>query len=384
MGKQASGKQVVELILRHFRTLKDPRVARTRKYPLLHVLVMALCATLGGADGFKAIALFVKDGKALFEELLGVSLKKGTPCADTFRRVFGALNAQAFEAAFRGFIGALADSTQGQVVALDGKAVRGALNAAGGVLHLVHVWAVEQRLLLAQRAVDGAPGEVGALPELIRALQVEGATLTVDANGCTREVAQACQEKGAEYVLALKGNRSTLHSFVFSLFVLKAWQGGLPQGKQRTLRQRTHAHGRTEVREAWVVSPPRWPCAWPGLRTAVLVRRERHLPGRPPEHKWRLYVSSLPAHAPRLARTIRQHWGVENGLHWVLDVQMGEDRRRVRHQTAAENLALLNRLALTLLKSETTARMGIALKRQHVAGNRDYLLRVLSAGLPSA
>jgi predicted transposase YbfD/YdcC len=343
-------------------------VARARKYPLLHVLVMALCAALGGADGFKAIALFVKDRRALFEELLGVRLKKGTPCTDTFRRVFGALNAPAFEEAFRGFIGALGASTQGQVVALDGKAVRGALKEGGGVLHLVHVWAVEQRLLLAQRAVDGAPGEVGALPELIRALQVEGATLTVDANGCTKEVAQACQEKGADYVLALKGNRSTLHAFVFSLFVLQAWQGGLPQGKRRNQRQRTHAHGRCEVREVW----------------AVLVRRERHLPGQPVQLQWRLYISSLPAHAPRLARTIRQHWGVENGLHWVLDVQMGEDRRRVRHQTAAENLALLNRLALTLLKSETTARMGIGLKRQHVAGNRDYLLRVLSAGLPSA
>jgi predicted transposase YbfD/YdcC len=383
MGKQASGKQVVTLILRHFRKLKDPRVARTRKYPLLHVLVMALCAALGGADGFKAIALFVHDRRGLFEELLGVSLKKGTPCTDTFRRVFAALSPPAFEAAFRDFIGALAESCAGQVVALDGKAVRGALKAGGGVLHLVHVWAVEQRLLLAQRAVEkGAPGEVGALPELIRALEVQGAVLTVDANGCTPEVARACHEKGADYVLALKGNRSALHAFVFSLFVLKAWQGGLPQGKRRTQRKRTQAHGRTEVREAWAVQLSRWPFDWPGLRSAVLLRRERHLPGKPVEEDWHLYVSSLPAHASRLSRAIRQHWGVENGLHWVLDVQMGEDRRRVRHQAAAENLALLTRLALTLLKRETSARMGIALKRQHVAGNHDYLLRVLSAGLP--
>ena len=384
MSNEATGQQVVRLILRHFAGLRDPRAARTRRYALQHVLAMALCAVLMGADGFAAIALFVKDRRRLFEGWLEADFGEGTPCADTFRRVFGALCPQGFERAFRHFIAALAASLQGQVVALDGKAVRGALQPGRGPLHLVHVWAVEQRLLLGQRRVEGAPGEVAGLVELIDALALEGACVTADANGCTESVAAACTRAQADYVLCLKGNRGPLHDFACSLFVLLAWQKQLPRGTRRVHRTARHyAHGRYEVREAWALSPDAWPCAWPGLRSLVLVRRERHLPGAPVEVAWHTYVSSLPPDAHHLAAAIRQHWGVENGLHWCLDVQMGEDRRRVREARAAENLALLTRLALVLLKQDKSVRLGIALKRAHAAGNSSYLMHLLMGGLPS-
>lgn len=380
MTANTPGNQVVELILHHFREVKDPRVARTRLHPLRNVLVMALCAAVCGADGFKAMAVFARGCADFFRQFL--DLENGTPSADTFRRVFGAICPQAFEEAFRGWVGALAQSHRGEVIAVDGKAVRGAMESAGATpLHLVHVWATQQRLLLAQKAVEGAPGEVGALPELIRALRVQGAVVTADANGCTAQVAQACVDKQADYVLALKGNRGPLHARVQSFFVLQHWQKGLPRSRKRSHHMATRSHGRQEERHAWAVDVSRWGLEFPGLQSAVLVRRERRLRGKAPQVQWSTYVSSLPADAPRLGHAIRQHWGVENGLHWVLDVGFGEDRRRVRHATAAENLSRLHRLALTLLQRETTARMGIALKRQQAGWDKAYLLRVLSSGL---
>lgn len=382
MATAGADTQAVRLILWHFRGVKDPRVARTRRHPLSNVLVMGLCAAVCGADGFKAMAAFARSRARFFRRF--VTMPHGTPSADTFRRVFAALNPQAFEKAFRAWIGALAQEVNGQVVALDGKAVRGALRAgAGGPLHLVHAWAAEQRLVLAQQAVTGAPGEVAAIAGLIGALQLEGAVVTVDANGCTRQVAQACVEAKAHYVLALKGNRGPLHAFVQALFLVHAWQQRLPSARGRTGKKREQAHGRYEVRQVWALNLRRWPVDWPGLRSAVLVCRQRQVPGQQVQVTWHTYVSSLPAHASKLARAIRKHWDVENGLHWVLDVGFGEDRRRVRHQTAAQNLARLHRLALTLLQRETSARMGIALKRQQAGWDTSYLLRVLSVGLPS-
>lgn len=381
MSTSAPGSQAVRLILHHFRKVKDPRVARTRRHPLGNVLVMALCAAVCGADGFKAMAVFARSCADFFRQVL--PMKHGTPSADTFRRVFGAICPQAFEAAFRSLVGALAQkSLEGEVVAADGKTVRGAIETAGATpLHLLHIWATEQRLLLAQQAVPGAPGEVGALPELIRALQLQGAVVTADANGCTVEVAQACVEKKADYVLALKGNRGPLHALVQTFFILQLWQDQLPHSPKRSHRQAALSHGRQEERHVWAVSLSRWGLTFPGLRSALLVRRERRLPGKAPQVHWHTYLSSLPPEAPRLARIIRQHWGVENGLHWVLDVGFGEDRRRVRHATAAENLSRLHRIALTLLQREKTARQGIALKRQQAGWDRTYLLRVLSTDL---
>jgi predicted transposase YbfD/YdcC len=383
MEKLASGQAIVRLIVLHFSVLKDPRVARTRKYELSHLLVMALCASLSGADGFKAIALHVKNRRRLFSRWLGVELER-TPSADTFRRLFGALLPSQFEACMRRFVGALSEQLGGEVVAVDGKeVVRGVLGASRRPLHMLHVWATQQRLVLAQEAVEGAPGEPVAAPEVLRSLNLKGATVTGDANLCTEDVAAACVDGKADYVLCLKGNRGTLHSFAASLGVLLAWQGMLPQGKQRHMRpEGKWAHGRYEVREAWALSPRAWPVDWPGLRTLILVRRTRALLGGGHQEEWHVYISSLPPDASRLARAIRSHWDVENGLHWCLDVQMGESQRRVRHEAAAQNLARLHRLSLSMLQREKSERLGIALKRQNAATNARYLRKVLSAGIP--
>lgn len=386
--KRLSGQAIARLILRHFSALKDPRVERTREYPLPALLVMALVACLGGADGFKAMALHAHRRRRVLNRWLGLRLRRA-PCADTFRRLFGAIAPHAFEACFRSFAQALLSSLEGQVVALDGKAlVQGVLGQGPkSLLQMLHVWAGEQRLVLTQQAVPGAPGECAAAPELLRSLQLQGAIVTGDANFCTQDVMGACVEKKAHYVLALKGNRGPLHDFAQALCVLLAWQGRLPRGAGRRMApQRAWAHGRYEMREAWAMALPRSLRGlkdWPGLRTLLLVHRTRQVQGQTQSEEWHLYVSDMAPDARLLARAVRAHWGVENHLHWRLDVQMGEDARRVRHAVAAQNLARVHRMALTLLERDNTGpKMGIALKRQDVALSEDSLRRVLSAGLP--
>lgn len=349
---------------------------RTQYHPLINVLVIALCGAICGAEGWKGLAQFAKAKAAWFATFL--DMPKGPPSADTFRRVLSALDPRQFHECFRVWVGALADSLKGEVVAFDGKTVKGAVDAAStkGALHLLHAWATGQHLLLGQLAVAGAPGEVSGLVELIRLLDVEGAVVTADANGCTTKVAQACVDKGADYVLALKGNRGPLHDFAKALF-----EDADTKEKADCAVLGEVGHGRTEIRDAWAVETKDWPVddgTWPHLRTAVLVERIREVDGMATLEK-HYYVSSLPADAERLSKAVRSHWGVENGLHWVLDVAFAEDRRRIRNKNGAQNYALLCRIALMMLKRDPL-RAGIALKRQSAGWDHSYLLRLLASG----
>jgi predicted transposase YbfD/YdcC len=388
MGEQGQGGQgemlVVQLIRTHFGRMKDPRVARTRRHPLDNVLVMALCGVIGGADGWDALAEFAQARARWFATFL--DMPNGVPCADTFRRVFSALRPQAFEECFREWVQALSQSLRGEVVAVDGKSVRGAVDKAlgGSPLHLVHVWATKQRLLLAQKAVPGAPGEVEAIPKLLKLLELKGAVVTVDANGCTAKVAQAVVEAGADYVLHLKGNRRELHAQVKEAFArVRANPEHTWEMVDSHSRQVSRGHGRREVRTAWAM---RWEggttsaSMWPKLKTAVLLRRQRTVAGKTSE-QWHYYLTSLPPQARRLTRFIRGHWGVENGLHWSLDVCMGEDSRTIRDFNGAQNFALLNRMALTLLRREKTHKSGAPTRRKRAGWDTEYLLRVLQSGI---
>lgn len=376
--------QTVELILKHFRPLRDPRLKRRKKHSLVNVLVMALCAVIAGADGWEPLAVFAKARAEWFATFL--KMPNGVPCADTFRRVFCALEPRAFEACFRSWVQALAEALHGEVVAVDGKSVRGALGKAmqGTPLHLVHAWATKQRLLLAQTAVQGAPGEVAAIPELLKLLNLEGAVVTVDANGCTAKVAQAVVQAKADYVLCLKGNRGPLHAHVQQLFapVREGKKGHTVAASHQSYNQ---GHGRYEVRQAWAVrlqleGCPQSARTWPKLKTAVMLRRERTVGGKTTE-EWHYYLSSLPPRAKKLSRIIRDHWGVENGLHRSLDVYMGEDACRIRDHDGAQNFALINRIALTLLRREPTCKQGVPTRRKRAGWDPGYMLSVLGAGI---
>jgi predicted transposase YbfD/YdcC len=371
----------LDTLITAFSEIPDPRVERTRAHPLVNILVMALLGAISGADGWEALEIFADRRADLFKKFL--AMPKGTPSADTFRRVFEALDPKAFQDAFRRWLQPLLENLEGQTIALDGKALRGALaHAAGrsGAFHLMHVWATEQRLLLAQKAVTGAPGEVAAAIELLKLLDLTGATITADANSCTAEVTATVRAAGAHYVLALKGNRSALHRLVQKRFA-EAQQAGYP--RQRVAESRDDAHGRSEVRIVRAMPigelPRSMKAPWADLKTIVQVDRLRSTDHVSVQRAY--YVTSHVADPRALAKRIRDHWSIENQLHHCLDVSFNEDRRRIRDENGAQNFALVTRYALSILKRDPT-KMSVAMKRRAAAWGDTYALEVLSHGIP--
>jgi predicted transposase YbfD/YdcC len=366
----------LDALLDAFSTVPDPRIDRTKFHPLVNVLTMALFGAICGADGWEALAIYAEERAEFFRTFL--TMPKGTPSADTFRRVFEALDPKAFQDAFRRWLRPFLENLDGQTVALDGKTLRGALAHAekdAGAFHLMHVWATEQRLLLAQAAVEGAPGEVNAAVELLKLLDLKGATVAADANSCTAGISRAIREAGADYVLALKGNRGALHKHVETLFDEAAQSGyrGL-----KTFDSKDEAHGRLEyriVRAAPLTElPPRIESTWADLKTAVLVQRVRAEDNVTLSTSY--YVTSHAPHPKPLAARIRGHWSIENQLHHCLDVSFAEDRRKIHDENGAQNFALVTRYALSLLKREPT-KMSVAMKRRKAAWGETYLLKVL-------
>jgi predicted transposase YbfD/YdcC len=371
----------LESLLDAFSEVPDPRVARTRAHPLVNVLCMALLGVISGADGWEALELFAEHRANFFKTFL--AMPKGHPSADTFRRVFEALEPRAFQEAFRRWLKPFLGELKGQTIALDGKTLRGALAHAAshsGAFHLMHVWATEQRLLLAQKAVEGAPGEVQAALELLKLLDLKGATVTADANSCTAEVTAAVREAEAHYVLALKGNRSALHNHVKKRFK-EAEQAGYP-GVQ-SFESRDDAHGRLEYRIVRTLPLGQLPAAikapWTGLQTIVQIDRVRATDELTVHRAY--YVTSHGADPKPLAARIRAHWSIENQLHHCLDVSFADDRRSIRSKNGSQNFALINRYALSLLKRDPT-KMSVAMKRRKAAWSDNYFLDVLSTGFP--
>ena len=371
----------LESLLIAFADVPDPRVARTRVHPLVNILTMALFGAVSGAEGWDGLELFASERADFFGTFL--EMPGGTPSADTFRRVFEALDPKAFQEAFRRWLEPFLGRLEGQTVAMDGKTLRGALaHAAGraGAFHLMHIWATEQRLLLAQKAVEGAPGETQAAIELLGLLDLKGATVTADANSCTAAVTSAIRQADADYVLALKGNRSALHTHVQQMFSEAnehAYRG------VKSFTSRDEGHGRLEYRIVRAMPlgtlPARIKADWTDLHTVVMVERLRAATSVTFERAY--YITS---HAPKpklLGRCIRAQWSIENQLHHCLDVTFAEDRRRIRSDHGAQNFALVTRYALSMLKREPT-KMSVAMKRRRAAWGRSYLLDVLSSGFP--
>lgn len=369
-------------IAAYFETLEDPRVVARSDHPLLTVVVMALCAVIAGCNGWDDIEEFGHDRRTWFEGFL--ALPKGVPSADTFRRVLRALRPDAFAACMAAWVQSLAQPLVGQVVAFDGKALRGAMKRSpyGRALHLVHVWAAKQRLLLAQAAVAGAPGEPEAVRALLALVDLRGAIATGDAAHCSAATAAAVRDAGADYVLHLKGNRPELHTPVATFFAL-ARAADFDGVRVRHVRVTSRGHGRVEVRQAWSVAArdlDLGAATWPDLRSVTLIERTRTVDDVTTTER-HFYLASLPPHVRRIAAAAREHWAVENDLHWVLDVEMAEDACAVADENAAQNLASLRRIATMLLKRESSLQRGVAAKQAKAARNVDYLERVLACGI---
>jgi predicted transposase YbfD/YdcC len=375
----------LELVVEHFRPLKDPRIDRTKLHPLENILVMTLSASICGAEGWDEIARFTEAREEWYATFL--DMPGGTPSADTFRRLFERLSPVKFQECFRSWVAALAEDFAGEVVAIDGKTLRGAVEKAGKKtqLHMVHVWATTQNLLLAQRAVEGgASGEMAAIPKLLEVLDLEGAIITTDANSCTAAVTRAIIENKADYVLAVKGNRGRFHDHVVNAFAER--ERFAADSKHTAIDE---GHGRKETRVVSVLEPKDWPWKtknngkWAGLRTAARIERTREVVGGETSTEVQFFVSSLPPDAKRIGEAIRAHWSIENGLHWSLDVAFGDDRRRVRDARAAENLATIDRIALMLLKHapvRTERKLSVRMSRKVAAWDVAYTAQVLTSG----
>ncbi len=374
--------EAVRRVFEHFAELEDPRIQRTRRHELLHILVMSLSGAIAGADGWESLAAFAQSKRTWFEELF--DLPNGTPSADTFRRVLCALEPREFEKCFRKWINDVAASFSGEVIALDGKSLRGAVDHAGSTspLHLMQVWATKQRLVLAQRAVDGAAGEPAAIPELLKLLDIQGAVVTSDANGCTAATTVAVRDAGADYLIALKGNRGTQYKHVRNAFETA-------DPKAISAASKTNkGHGRIETRTVYAMAAIGWTWGdWRDVKTFVMIERRRLMVGAAPETETAevgFYLTSLPPKAAALSKQIRAHWGIENGLNWVLDVSFREDGQLIRDRRGAENFAIINRLAHMLLRNEKTAKYGSTTKRKRAGWDNDYLGLVLTRGLTEA
>jgi predicted transposase YbfD/YdcC len=371
--------------LRFFCDLPDPRAANV-VHRLGDILLIAVFAVLCGAEGWVEVETFGKAKLPFLRTFL--DLDHGVPSHDTFGRVFAALDPDAFEACFQRW--ALHLRGRGQkLLAIDGKSLRRSFDHAwdaSGMTHLVSAFAAENKLVLGQLASDGKGQELAAMTKLIELLGLDETTVvTIDAAGCQKDLAQQIVKKDADYVLAVKENQPTLHRRVKNLLDEAALEPNFAGLRHGFFESVDGDHGRVETRRVWVSDElghlGETAYAWAGLASVVMVESLREVPGKPPMAKpeRRYFISSVEGlDAQRMAQLVRGHWSVENNLHWQLDVSFGEDLRRVRADHAAENFSRLCRIALNLLKQETSAKIGVKAKRLKAGWDETYLLRLLT------
>lgn len=361
----------------HFAHLTDPRTGPAQQHDLLDILLIGVCATLCGADGFTDMALFGRCKADWFKTWL--ALPNGIPSHDTFNRVFGLIDPTKFMDCFLAWTQSLRELIAGELVAVDGKTLRGSRTRGRGPIHLVNVWAASNRLILGQLKVADHSNEITALPPLLRVLELTGCVVTVDALGCQKDVAKEIHEADADYVLALKGNQGTLHAEIKAFLddaQTRGWVGVAHQVVQTVEKD----HGRLETRRSWITEQIGWLADrddWDALRSIGMVEAVREVNGQSTTQR-RYYLSSLPAEAARFAAAVRGHWEIENCVHWVLDVQLGEDRCAVRHPHAAQNLAALRALSLNLLRRDRQQTCGIRSKQKLAGWDHDYLRSLLN------
>lgn len=360
----------------------DPRKARTREHPLINVLVIALLAVLCGADSFAAIERFGKSKLELLSQLL--DLKSGIPSHDTFGRVFACLDPEALQSAFREWVASLVESTDGQVVAIDGKSLRRSFREAGNkaFVHMVSAWATSNRLVLGQIKTDDKSNEITAIPKLLKLLKLDGATVTIDAMGCQKEITKTIQEAGADYLIAVKDNQPTLLRAVIDTFASAAERSDHDEIIGLAETEDKPRHGRLEKRRCLVCSDASAVAVlqgWESVKALVLIESERTVGDKTTVESHYYIASKASLSADEALAAKRSHWGIENGLHWVLDVAYREDDCRVRSGFAAENFAVLRHITLNLLKA-AKANVGIKIRRQMAGWDDRFLLEVLCGG----
>ena len=377
MSKKAALSLVEQLKL-----IPDPRVKRTQRHNLMDILVIALCATICGADNWVSVVLFGKAKIGWLSTFL--ELPNGIASHDTFGRIFQILDSAVLERVCMEWLQSIAGKIEG-VVSIDGKTLCGSRDGARSPLHLVSAWAHQNSMLLGQVQTDKKSNEITAVPQLLKLLSIQNCIVTIDAMGCQKAITQEITDAQADYVLTLKSNHPHLHRMVAKWYGECVKDGFAHQAHDYfEERASTNNHGRIERRQCWLIDVPkhlqRATQSWTNLNTVAMVKRTRQM-GDKISEETHYYISSLPlsARAEKVANAIRSHWSVENSLHWCMDVAFNEDACRVRKDEGPANLACLRRIAQTQLKRETSEKVGIANKRSRAGWDQDYLLKVLNA-----
>lgn len=376
--------------LEYFSALPDPRIERSKRHLLVDILGISICAVVCGAEGWAAIEPYGQAKQAWLHRFF--ELPNGIPSDDTFRRVWSRLSPTRFQESFVRWVQALSVQTSGQVVAIDGKTLRHSYDRGSdrAAIHMISAWAQANRLILGQLKTEAKSNEITAIPELLNVLALEGCIVTIDAMGCQTEIAAQLVDQGAEYVLALKGNQGIVHQQVAEFFELSSPSTPPPtarQGSPHTTRAPSVVdtyetvdgeHGRIEIRRYRQVADLCWlpeRSRWKNLQRVGMVETERHL-GESITVERRYYLSSLPLGGERFARAVRGHWGIENQVHWVLDVTFQEDDSRIRNGYGPENFAVLRHLVCNLLRKEPSP-YSLKMKRFRASLDESYLTQIL-------
>jgi predicted transposase YbfD/YdcC len=370
-------------IVEHFQTLEDPRIERTKKHLLLDILIIAVCTLLTGGEGFQDMELFGKSKRQWLQTFL--ALPHGIPSHDTFGRVFARLNPTRFQECFLSWTRAVAALTQGTLVSLDGKTVRASFDraTAASPLHMVSAWCSQNGgLVMGQLKTDSKSNEITAIPELLQLLAIKGCIVTMDAMGCQTAIAGQIRAQEGDYLLALKSNHKKAYKAIKQHFHPHIEHQLAWRTAENFFDAFDDSHGRTVRRRVWVITdlkPIPELAKWPDLQSVIVVETIRAAyPGAVITSDYRIYISSLIRSATAFVTMIRQHWDIENKLHWSLDVTFNEDRCRIRKDHAAENMVALRHIALNLLRQEHAHRLSLRQKRLLCGLDEHYLLTVLS------
>jgi len=354
-----------------FSSLPDPRVERTRRHKLIDILVITIAAVLSGCDDWNEIELYGNSKKEWLKTFL--ELPEGIPSHDTFNRVFAMLDPEALQNRFLSWVQSVAAVSEGQIISIDGKRLCGSgKDGSKSIIHMVSAWSSANNLVLAQTKVEDKTNEITAIPQLLDILLIKGCIITIDAMGCQKEIAAKIIDKQADYILAVKNNQEHLSDDLQEAFT---------QSKAGAITSQTEAgHGRIEKRTCRLISDTEWVCKeqeWKSLKTLIEISTERtNKATGEMQRETRYYISSLQADAKRFNEAIRLHWGIENNLHWCLDVVFHEDSSQKQAGNAAENFAIITRIALNLIKMDKTKKTSMKNKR-HLAGWDNHFLQTL-------
>lgn len=360
-------------LIRFFEAMEDPRVERTKLHKCIDILSITIAAVICGCEDWNEIALFGKLKKEWLSTFL--ELPNGIPSHDTFNRFFAALNPQVLQQCFLNWIQEVANITEGRIISIDGKRLCGSgTEGKKAIVHMVSAWCNANNMVLGQVKTDDKSNEITAIPELLNLLDIKGCTITIDAMGCQTDIAAKIVGKEADYLLAVKGNQAHLYDDIKEAFE------HTPGGQQEISTTLETDHGRIEKRTCQVIDDIDWVCnkEWEGLKRLIKITAERTDKSSGEQSKeCRYYISSATFKANEFLHVSRQHWGIENKLHWMLDVNFGEDASQKRAGNAAQNFSVISRIALNLLQNEKSKKLSIKKKRLAAGWDHTYLEKLL-------